>query len=68
MSAPCLIDDSGVWQERVGWPSMTTVHAPHSAMPQPYFVPVRLRASRRIHSNGVSAATLLLMSTRSLLT
>ena len=45
-----------------------TVHAPHSAMPQPYLVPVRFRLSRRIHRSGVSPATLAAMSTRSLLT
>src|SRR6266850_3773710 len=31
----------GVTHERVGRPSRCTVHAPHSAMPQPNFVPVR---------------------------
>ena len=30
----------GSTQERVALPSMCTVHAPHSAMPQPNLVPV----------------------------
>ena len=67
-SAPVLTDDNGIWQERTGWPSMYTVHAPHSAMPQPYLVPVRLRWSRRIHSSGVSPGTVAAMSTRLVLT
>ena len=68
ISTPGLSDDSGVTHARVGWPSRYTVHAPHSAMPQPYLVPVRFRLSRRIHRSGVSPATLGAMSTRSLLT
>src|SRR5437867_12831880 len=68
MSAPCLIAESGVWHERTDCPSTCTVHAPHSAIPQPYLVPVRLRLSRRIHNSGVSVGTLELISTRSLLT
>src|SRR5688572_17311427 len=42
-------------QERTGWPSRCTVQAPHSAIPQPNFVPVRPIASRRAHNSGVSA-------------
>src|SRR4051812_7139583 len=38
-------------------PSMWTVQAPHAAMPQPYFVPVRLSVSRNTHSNGVCGST-----------
>ena len=67
-SVPSLIDDSGTWQERVGWPSISTVQAPQSALPQPYLVPVRFSESRRIHSRGVSPGTLAAMSTRTLLT
>src|SRR5262249_632518 len=33
--------DTGVMQDRIGRPSRCTVHAPHSATPQPNFVPVR---------------------------
>src|SRR5689334_2237149 len=33
------------------------VHAPHSPIPQPYFVPTRLKASRSTHNIGVSGAT-----------
>ena len=68
MSAPCLIAESGVWHERTGCPSTCTVHAPHSAIPQPYLVPVRLRLLCRIHNSGVSVGTSGLISTRSLLT
>src|SRR5947207_15666752 len=46
----------GVWQDRVAWPLMCTVQAPHWAMPQPYFVPVSPSSSRSTHSRGVSGA------------
>src|SRR4051794_21485596 len=39
-------------------PSMITVHAPQSLLSQPYFVPVRLDASRSPHSGGVEGASL----------
>src|SRR5207244_1970010 len=48
--------ESGVMQLRVGLPSTCTVHAPHSAMPQPNFVPVISRKSRNTQSSGVSAS------------
>ena len=40
----------GVMQERVGTPSTCTVQAPHSAMPQPNFVPVMPSTSRNTQS------------------
>ena len=46
---------TGVVQERTGWPSTCTVQAPHSAMPQPYLVPVSVSFSRITHSKGMSA-------------
>src|SRR5262244_3965473 len=48
----------GVTQERVALPSMCTVQAPHSAMPQPNLVPVRPTCSRMAHSRGVLGSTL----------
>src|SRR5262249_60477035 len=50
-------DSTGTEHERVGAPSMCTVHAPHNALPQPYFVPVIPSVSRRTHNSGVSPAT-----------
>src|SRR5262249_7092146 len=47
----------GVMQERVAAPSICTVQAPHSAMPQPNFVPVMPSTSRNTQSNGVSPST-----------
>src|SRR3989442_4179801 len=44
---------SGVEQDRAGCPFTCTVQAPHSAMPQPYLVPVMPRWSRRPHRRGV---------------
>src|SRR5882762_11749484 len=41
--------DSGATQERMALPSRCTVHAPHSAMPQPNFVPVIANESRNTH-------------------
>jgi hypothetical protein len=41
-------------QERTALPSTCTVQAPHCAMPQPNFVPVIPRTSRRTHSSGMS--------------
>ncbi len=49
--------EMGVMQERVASPLMCTVQAPHSAMPQPNFVPVMLRVSRSTQSKGMSGLT-----------
>src|ERR1700688_1211417 len=49
--------DTGVLQERTGRPSRCTVQAPHCATPQPYFVPVRPRCSRKTQSRGVEGST-----------
>jgi hypothetical protein len=46
-----------VMQERAGAPSICTVQAPHSAMPQPNFVPVIPSTSRKTHNRGVSPST-----------
>ena len=53
ISRPCsfAID---LEQERTALPFSSTVHAPHNAMPQPNFVPVSPRMSRRYHSSGIS--------------
>src|SRR5262245_58962149 len=50
---------TGSTHERVARPLICTVQAPHCAIPQPYFVPVRPMVSRRTHSSGVpgSAST-----------
>ena len=45
---------SGVTHERVAWPSIWTVQAPHCAMPQPNFVPCRPATSRIAHKSGMS--------------
>src|SRR2546428_3010324 len=45
---------AGVTHERAARPSMWTVHAPHCAMPHPYFVPVRPSSSRSTHRSGTS--------------
>src|SRR5262245_32340472 len=47
----------GVMQERVGSPPTCTVQAPHSAMPQPNFVPVMPSTSRSTQRSGVSPST-----------
>jgi len=46
-----------VMQERVAAPSTCTVQAPHSAQPQPNFVPVMPSRSRSTQSRGVSPST-----------
>src|SRR5690606_25977917 len=43
--------------DRIGLLFRWTVHAPHCAMPQPYFVPLRSRTSRSTQSSGMSAGT-----------
>ncbi len=48
---------TAVTQERVASPSTCTVQAPHSAMPQPYLVPVRPSTSRSTQSSGISGST-----------
>src|SRR5690242_10937718 len=47
-----------VMQERTAASSRCTVQAPHSAMPQPYLVPVRPSTSRRYHSSGICGSPL----------
>src|SRR5436305_9383431 len=49
--------ETGVEQERIGFPSTCRVQAPHSPAPQPNFVPVSCRVSRTTQSNGVSGGT-----------
>ena len=44
-------------RSRTATPSMCTVQAPHTAMPQPYFVPRRLSESRTTHNRGMSGGT-----------
>jgi hypothetical protein len=48
---------TGVMQERMGVPFECTVQAPHSALPQPNFVPVMPSTSRSTQSSGVSPST-----------
>src|SRR3979411_683714 len=55
LRAPTVL--TGVTHARTGLPSRWTVHAPHWAMPQPNFVPLRSRTSRNTHSRGMSAGT-----------
>ena len=42
----------------IALPSMITVQAPQSRLSQPYFVPVRLDASRSAHKSGVDGSSL----------
>ena len=51
------IEEIGVMHERVGWPSSSTVQAPHWATPQPYLVPFRSIASRSTQSKGMRSGT-----------
>src|SRR4030095_2219323 len=48
---------TGVTHERTASPLRCTVQQPHTAMPHPYFVPVRPRWSRRTHKIGVVGST-----------
>src|SRR6266540_5467425 len=52
-----LAAETGVTQERTGFPSISTVHAPHWARPQPNFGPFSSRSLRRTYRSGVSGAT-----------
>src|SRR6202045_2926126 len=47
---------TAVMQARAASPSIWTVQAPHSATPQPYFVPVSPNSSRRNQSNGIDGS------------
>src|SRR5450755_1560922 len=49
--------ETGVTQDRAAAPSMCTVHAPQSAIPQPNLVPVMASVSRNTHSKGISGLT-----------
>ena len=46
-----------VTHERTALPLIWTVHAPHSAMPQPNFVPVSPSVSRKTQNSGMSAGS-----------
>src|SRR5258708_398217 len=48
---------TGTEQERRASPSTCTVQAPHCAMPQPNFVPVSPRISRKNQSKGMAGET-----------
>src|SRR6202035_3210958 len=48
---------AGRTHERIGWPSTSTVQAPHRGMPQPYLVPVKPSTSRSTQSSGMSSGT-----------
>src|ERR1700692_1432066 len=48
----------GGTQGRRAFAFLWTVQAPHKATPQPNFVPVRPRTSRRYHSSGISGLPL----------
>src|SRR3954465_8792509 len=48
---------TGTEHERFSSPLMCTVHAPHCATPQPYFVPVSPACSRIAQSSGCSGST-----------
>src|ERR1041385_280920 len=45
-----------VTHDRIALPSRCTVQVPHSAMPQPNFVPVSPSTSRKYHSSGRSGS------------
>src|SRR3989442_13131443 len=47
---------AGVTQERTGFPSTSTVQAPHCAMPHPNLAALSSRSLRRMYSKGVSGA------------
>src|SRR6266849_3003643 len=47
---------AGVTQERTGFPSTSTVQAPHCAMPHPNLAALSSRSLRRTYSKGVSGA------------
>src|SRR6202030_4520601 len=47
---------TAVMQARVASPSIWTVQAPHSATPQPNFVPVSPSSSRRYQSSGIDGS------------
>lgn len=55
--------ETGKTHDRTATPSTWTVQAPHNAIPQPNFVPVRCITSRRAQSRGTSGARSTLRST-----
>ena len=54
---PVATEVTGVTHERTGFPSTSTVHAPHWASPQPNFGPFSSRSFLRIYKSGVSDST-----------
>jgi hypothetical protein len=49
--------ETGNEHDLTGAPSMSTVHEPHCATPQPYLVPVKPISSRKTQSKGISGST-----------
>ena len=56
MRRPAISDTRAV-HERTGWPSTSTVHAPHCPSPHPYLAPVRPSVSRSSQSSFESGWT-----------
>src|ERR1019366_8865918 len=52
------MDPTGVWQDRMGTPSTSTVQAPHCPSPHPNLVPVSPRSSRSTFKSGSSPSAL----------
>ena len=48
---------TGVMQERIAWPFMMTVQAPHWPSPQPSLGPLSWRSSLSTYSSGVEGST-----------
>jgi len=47
------VAETGIKHDRIGRPSICTVHAPHSPMPHPNLVPFNFNESLITQSNGV---------------
>src|SRR5262249_25312566 len=52
----CPIEPTSVTQERTGWPSTSTVQAPHCDSPQPNLALLSSRSLRSTYSSGVSGS------------
>src|SRR5215831_12078737 len=50
--------ETGVTHERIGFPSSSTVHAPHCASPQPNLGPLSWKSSSNTYSNGVDGSSM----------
>src|SRR5439155_20491922 len=58
--------ETGVTQERIGFPSSSTVHAPHWPSPQPNLAPLIPKFCSSTYNSGVDGSSMFTLESRTL--